>query len=285
MDGQVANQQTGVNGVPAAEGQNQTQSQQQVQQPQQGQQSQQVANQGTQQGQQNQQQAQQQTPESIPYERFSEVNNKVKELEQQVQMSQQQIALYQANMQNAQAQQPQQQLPNFYEGLEEDDVMTVAEAKKATQAMAQQFQASIGELQFLVQHPDYNQLVGTPQQLGEPLKQAILKNPQIMTEIRHSPNPMLTAYNYAKMAQMSMNNQQQQVNPAFVQAQQQQQEFNNPAQQQQINPAAAAAINAAQMPGSASMVGTNGGFNAANRFASMSDDEFAKYEADVLSKG
>ena len=258
MDGQVTNHETGVEQVPAAGGQtNQNQ----------GQQTQQAATQGNQQQTAiqaaSQQQGQQQPPQAIPYERFQEVNNKVKELEQQVQLAQQQIALYQANMQQ-QAQQPPQQLPNFYDGLEDDDVMTVAEAKKATQAMVQQFSSAINELQFLVQHPDYHQLVGTPQQLGEPLKQAILKNPQIMMEIRQSPNPMLTAYNYAKMAQAVMNNQQA---------------------QQQINPAAAAAIQAATRPGSASMVANGGAFNAANRFAAMSDEEFARFEAEILSRG
>lgn len=258
MDGQVTNHETGVEQVPAAGGQ--VNLNQDVTTPQ-------AATQGNQQQTAiqaaSQQQGQQQPPQAIPYERFQEVNNKVKELEQQVQLAQQQIALYQANMQQ-QAQQPPQQLPNFYDGLEDDDVMTVAEAKKATQAMVQQFSSAINELQFLVQHPDYHQLVGTPQQLGEPLKQAILKNPQIMTEIRHSPNPMLTAYNYAKMAQAVMNNQQA---------------------QQQINPAAAAAIQAATRPGSASMVANGGAFNAANRFASMSDEEFARFEAEILSRG
>lgn len=238
MDGQVTHHETGVEQVPAAGGQ--VNLNQDVTTP------------------QADLQGNQQPPKAIPYERFAEVNNKVKELEQQVQLAQQQIALYQANMQQ-QAQQPPQQLPNFYDGLDDDDVMTVAEAKKATQAMVQQFASAINELQFLVQHPDYHQLVGTPQQLGEPLKQAILKNPQIMMEIRQSPNPMLTAYNYAKMASMQ--------------------------QQTTVNPAAAAAIQAATRPGSASMVGTNGGFNAANRFASMSDEEFARFEAEILSRG
>jgi len=258
MDGQVTNHETGVEQVPAAGGQ--VNLNQDVTTPQ-------AATQGNQQQTAiqaaSQQQGQQQPPQAIPYERFQEVNNKVKELEQQVQLARQQIALYQANMQQ-QAQQPPQQLPNFYDGLEDDDVMTVAEAKKATQAMVQQFSSAINELQFLVQHPDYHQLVGTPQQLGEPLKQAILKNPQIMMEIRQSPNPMLTAYNYAKMAQAVMNNQQA---------------------QQQINPAAAAAIQAATRPGSASMVANGGAFNAANRFASMSDEEFARFEAEILSRG
>ncbi len=272
MDEQTVNQQTGVKDVPAAEGQSQFQDNQQ--------QSQQPENQNAGQSQQ-----QQQAPESIPYERFTEVNNKVKELEQQVQMSQQQLALYQANMQNPQDQQQQQkQLPDFYEGLEEDDVMTVAEAKKATQAMVQQFSSAINEVQFLVQHPDYNEIVGSPQKLGEPLKQAILKNPQIMTEIRHSPNPMLTAYNYAKMAQSGLSDNQQQPNPAFQNGQAQQLNTGNQ-QQPQVNPAAAAAINSATRPGSASMAGTNGGFNAANRFATMSDEEFAAYEAKILSQG
>lgn len=243
MDGQVTNHETGVEQVPAAGGQ--VNLNQDVTTP------------------QADLQGNQQSPKAIPYERFAEVNNKVKELEQQVQLAQQQIALYQANMQQ-QAQQPPQQLPNFYDGLEDDDVMTVAEAKKATHAMVQQFSSAINELQFLVQHPDYHQLVGTPQQLGEPLKQAILKNPQIMMEIRQSPNPMLTAYNYAKMAQAVMNNQQA---------------------QQQINPAAAAAIQAATRPGSASMVANGGAFNAASRFAAMSDEEFARFEAEILSRG
>ena len=243
MDGQVTNHETGVEQVPAAGGQ--VNLNQDVTTP------------------QADLQGNQQPPKAIPYERFAEVNNKVKELEQQVQLAQQQIALYQANMQQ-QAQQPPQQLPNFYDGLEDDDVMTVAESKKATQAMVQQFSSAINELQFLVQHPDYHQLVGTPQQLGEPLKQAILKNPQIMMEIRQSPNPMLTAYNYAKMAQAVMNNQQA---------------------QQQINPAAAAAIQAATRPGSASMVANGGAFNAASRFAAMSDEEFARFEAEILSRG
>lgn len=238
MDGQVTNHETGVEQVPAAGGQ--TNLNQDVTTP------------------QADLQGNQQPPKAIPYERFAEVNNKVKELEQQVQLAQQQIALYQANMQQqAQAQRPQ--MPNFYEGLEDDDVMTVAEAKKATQAMVQQFSSAINELQFLVQHPDYHQLVGTPQQLGEPLKQAILKNPQIMMEIRQSPNPMLTAYNYAKMASMQ--------------------------QQTTVNPAAAAAIQAATRPGSASMVANGGAFNAASRFAAMSDEEFARFEAEILSRG
>ena len=232
--------QTGVNETPAAEGQNQNQDQQQ-------------------------------TPEAIPYERFAEVNDKVKDLEQKVQMSQQQLALYQANMQQPQQQQ-QPETPDFYDGLDDDDIMTVAQAKQATEAMTQKFQSSLSELQFMVQHPDYHDVVGTPQNLGEPLKNAITQNPQIMTEIRSSPNPMLTAYNYAKMVQKT---EQPQTNPAFAQQQ----------VKQQTNPEAQAAINAATKPGSASMAGGGSGFNQANLFANMSDDEFAKYEAEVLSKG
>jgi len=155
--------------------------------------------------------------------------------------------------------------------------MTVAQAKQATEAMTQQFQSSLSELQFMVQHPDYHDVVGTPQNLGEPLKNAITQNPQIMTEIRSSPNPMLTAYNYAKMVQKT---EQPQTNPAFAQQQQQTQQS-----AQQTNPEAQAAINAATKPGSASMAGSGGGFNQANLFANMSDEEFAKYEAEVLSKG
>ena len=71
-----------------------------------------------------------------------------------------------ALMQSNQQQSPKK---DEFDGLSDDDVLTVGEFKKALQSKEQQYQMSLQELRMTQKHPDYEQIV--TQYLPEVLKQ------------------------------------------------------------------------------------------------------------------
>ena len=81
-----------------------------------------------------------------------------------------------ALMQVQQNRPPQQEKDDF-EGLSDDDVMTVGEYKKLTGKYAQQFQTHLSELRMQQKYPDYQQVV------TKYLPDVIKQNPGLRTTL------------------------------------------------------------------------------------------------------
>lgn len=143
-------------------------------------------------------------PESVSMERFKEQEAKLKAAEEQNTLLQQNQALLNAN-----AAAPKQEEFNIYKhvGLNPDDptdMPTQEQTKKINAYFQGITQRQNAQIRFLVEHPDYPQLVGTTEQtqsgqFAEPLKEAIRANPTLLATIQNSADPMKAAYTVAKI--------------------------------------------------------------------------------------
>ncbi len=215
-------------------------------------------------------------PENVPYERFSEVVEQLKAANEQMTQKDQanqglldQVSLYQANSQAArttpQAATPAAQGPDsLYGDLVDDDVISVAESKKVTRQMYDAFSEELSINRFLATHSDYVELCGTPEKMGESFREAVIKNPAILTEIQAIPgtlNKMLRGYNYAKAAKDSAGGNKEKPSKEEV--------F--------ISPAAQAVLDASKTPSSPAAVGAGtGGMGKGAHYATMNKEEILK---------
>ena len=142
-------------------------------------------------------------PQTVPFERFQEMTDKVKLLEEQVTNAQQQMAIARANQTQKQ---PAEKFDIFKEaGLDDDDdVPTVGQYKKILEHHAKVFDQRLADLSFHQAHPDFEEYVGTADEIASgkyaaPLTAAIKNNPAIARMIGESPNPRMAAYNIAKL--------------------------------------------------------------------------------------
>jgi len=149
-------------------------------------------------------------PKTVPYERFQEVVDEVKQLKEQAEMAAQQVALARANP----PQQEQKEFDIFKEvGLEdEDDVPTVKQHRQILNHYATVFDRRLAELAFQQAHPDFAELVGTADEIASgkyaaPLAAAIKQNPALMRMIAKSDNPRLAAYYVAKLQKSKTGNE------------------------------------------------------------------------------
>ena len=142
-------------------------------------------------------------PQTVPFERFQEMTDKVKLLEEQVVNAQQQMAIARANQSQKE---PAAKFDIFKEvGLtDEDDVPTVKQYKQILEHHATIFDKRLADLAFHQSHPDFAEYVGTVDEIASgnyaaPLASAIKNNPAIARMIGESPNPRMAAYNIAKL--------------------------------------------------------------------------------------
>lgn len=85
------------------------------------------------------------------------------------------------------------------DGLEDSDIVTVADVKKilkSTSGKNGALTSKLEHLQFSVDHPDYKEAIG---KLGTALKNDPDLAERIHSDIKGSTNPLATAYNYAKL--------------------------------------------------------------------------------------
>lgn len=146
-------------------------------------------------------------PETVPYERFKEVEDMVKQLQEAADVTAQQDALRKANP--VQGKQPAGEQFDIYKeaGLDPDDpeeVIDQSQLKKILNHVGSIYSRQLADLSFLQAHPDYAQLVGTVDEVASgkyagPFAMAIKKNPALLTDIAQSNNPRLAAYNIAKL--------------------------------------------------------------------------------------
>jgi len=142
-------------------------------------------------------------PQTVPIERFQEMTDKVKLLEEQVVNAQQQMAIARANQSQKE---PAAKFDIFKEaGLtDDDDVPTVGQYKQIIEHHATVFDRKLADLAFHQSHPDFAEFVGTADEIASgnyaaPLTAAIKNNPAIARMIGESPNPRMAAYNIAKL--------------------------------------------------------------------------------------
>lgn len=152
-----------------------------------------------------------------------------------------------ALMQNQQQSSPPPKEKDDFEGLSDDDVMTVGEYKKLTGKYAQQVQATLSELQMAQKYPDYQQVV------TKYLPDVIKQNPRLGTTLRNSQDYELAYY----LARNSESYRKDHVSA-------------------QKNSDAERIIQNAQKAGSLSSTGQVSPINQAKRYKDMSDEEFRK---------
>lgn len=146
-------------------------------------------------------------PKTVPYERFQEMAAKVKQLEEQATIAQQQMALAKANPPQGQQSVQQPVTRDIFKevGLnDDDDVPTVKQHRQILEHYGKVFDTRLAELAFFQTHPDYTDLVGTADECmsgkyAEPLATAIKQNPALIQMIAQSGNPRLAAYEVAKL--------------------------------------------------------------------------------------
>lgn len=145
------------------------------------------------------------TPETVPYERFQEVVNKVEQLEKQAEVSAQQMAIAKANPPQLKAG-PGEQFDIFKEvgAVDDEDMLTVAQHRKVLNHYGTIFDRRLAEIDFRQTRPDYADLVGTADEIASgkyaaPLASAIKDNPALEKLISTSGNPRVAAYEIAKL--------------------------------------------------------------------------------------
>ena len=150
-------------------------------------------------------------------------------------------------MQSAQ-QRPQEQSKDELDGLSDDDVLTVGEAKKFISKMNNQYQMSIQELKMTQKNPDYQQIV--TKYLPEVLKQ----NPSLRDTLSKSQDYEL-AYHLAKNSDS----------------------YKADNKRSKKNADAERIVQNANRAGSLSSVGQTSPISEAKQYKNMSDEDFKKH--------
>ncbi len=145
------------------------------------------------------------TPETVSKERFDEQQAKLTEAQETNELLRQNQAIIAANVPQA----PAAEAFDIYAevGLKADDPTDIPNQEQLKRINAH-FQAvtnsSNAQIRFLIEHPDYTELVGTAEQIKSgqfagPLKEAIRANPTLMATIGNSPDRQAAAYSIAKL--------------------------------------------------------------------------------------
>lgn len=190
----------------------------------------------------------------------------------------QQLELYKANP-NFSYQQPQGQPPAqqpapqeepSFDDIDDDDMISGAQLKQVVRSFAAQPRSNaeieevrneLRNIRLAQMEPDYENVIKTH------LPPLIQKFPHIAEDIRRSPDPLGTALRFAKVAQGTAPPPQEQPPPEPSFADQLSQIISNN-----------------DKPRSPSTVGSpTGVVSSANRFATMTREEFLKHKADVIS--
>jgi len=250
-------------------------------------------------------QPQQDPPGPVPYDRFAQINNERNQLQSHNAMLQQQMALYQANAGRAAPSIEQEQgsgntlgqLAESIAGIKDDDGLYGKEARALVEGVSSavnQLQAQVGAVSFLTQNPDFSQVVGTAEQIADPLQYMLNTNPMLEMTIRSSPDPIQAALiagrEGARQLQTQATQQPQQGQPQQgmpVQSYSQQQQFyGQPTLPGAPGPGNMTPVMAGQAPPSISNFHTGTGVNDQNRWANASDEDIVAFrQANRLGGG
>jgi hypothetical protein len=178
----------------------------------------------------------------VPLEALQAERAQRQNLQEELRVIRDHIALMQS-----QQSQPQATQKDEFDGVSEDDVLTVGELKKILSNKENQYQTSIQELKMAQKHPDYEQVV--TQYLPEVLNQ----NPGLRKTLQSSQDYEL-AYHLAKNSDA----------------------YRASSKQVKKSADAERIVQNAGQAGSLSSMGSNSPVNQAKRYKDMSDEEFQK---------
>jgi len=202
--------------------------------------------------------------QTVPVSVVQSMREELNELKGQLQTAQDQVRLYQANVSQSQETQGQGQQQQdrgeggLLSGREDDDVLTVEDAKRLISAMDSRLGQVVGELTTFAQKGDYQEVI------EKHLPNVIKSNPALIEAIRTSKNPSILAYELGKtdpeyqkkLAEKAQGETQTQIDKNL------------------------------QKPGSASQAGGGGGgLSSADQFAQMDDDKLEEHIANVKKRG
>jgi len=176
----------------------------------------------------------------VPVEALQAERNQRQELQEELKLIKDHLSLMQSQRES---QAPKRQ--EEFDGMSDDDVLTVGEFKKALTTREKQYQMGMEELRVSQQHPDYHEVVTN--YLPEVLK----SNPGLQRTLETTQDYGL-AYHLAK-------------NSDGYRARNKTTKRNADAER---------IVQNAQQPGSLSAVGQSTNMSEAKRWKSMSDDEF-----------
>ena len=132
------------------------------------------------------QEEQPEQPQTVPLTALEDERRKRQEHEEQLRLLRDHVALLQAGQQK-----PAEPKKDEWADLQEDDVLTVKEAKRALSQIDSKYQTSLKELQMAQKHPDYNEVI------TQYLPEVIKKNPSLRRAIEQTQDYEL-AYHLAK---------------------------------------------------------------------------------------
>jgi len=123
--------------------------------------------------------------EMVPVTALQAERRERQQLQEQMKMLQDHMTLMQSN-------QKEPEKVNEMDGLTDDDVLTVGEAKKFLGKIQQNYQTSVEELRVQQKYSDYNEVV------SKYLPEVVSKNPALKTTLQSDPNRYELAYYLAR---------------------------------------------------------------------------------------
>lgn len=129
---------------------------------------------------------QQAEEEKVPLSALQAERKQRQELQQNMKMLQEHLEVLRANRPQETPKEDQ------FSNLQDDDVLTVGEAKKFLGSLEKNYQMSIEELKMQQRNPDYSEIV------SKYLPEVIAENPDLRDEIQRAKNPYKLAYYLAK---------------------------------------------------------------------------------------
>jgi hypothetical protein len=184
---------------------------------------------------------QQEQEHVVPLSALQAERKSRQQLEENLKMMQEHLALIEARTNQPQAQQPK-------DDMDEDDVLTVRDLKRILEKKEKQYETSIQELKVIQQHPDYQEIV------SKYLPDVIKSNPSLRNTLVNDPNRYELAYWLAKNSDA----------------------YRNESKQTAKNADAEKIIQNAERAGSLTAVGHSVGGTPKVSYKNMSDADFMK---------
>lgn len=194
----------------------------------------------------NQSQAEQTTEQEqmVPVSALQAERRERQQLQEQQKLLQDHLQLLQANMEKSSSTKKEDE----FEGLTDNDVLTVGEAKKFMNQYSQQQSLQIEELKMVQSHPDYNEVV------RKYLPEVLKNEPETKDLIQRASNPYKAAYFLAKRSDAYLKDQGE----------------------KSRSPEAQKAESNLSQAGSLSQVGSGVSSMPGQTYKAMSDDDFRK---------
>jgi len=125
------------------------------------------------------------TPRTVPLDALEAERNQRQQLQEEVRMLKEHMNLMQSHSNHTPS---KQKKSDEWGDLEEDDILTVKDAKKALNQMNQQYQMTLKEMQMVQKHPDYQEAI------TKYLPEVIKNNPSLAESLRQSQDYELAYY-------------------------------------------------------------------------------------------